>query len=48
VCYYLANDTVDVTEPKQLNSGLPQVQRCAPRHACAPPALALHRLSHGD
>ena len=25
VRYYLEDDTVDVTEPKQLNSGLPQV-----------------------
>jgi len=42
VRYYLANDTVDVTEPKQLNSGLPQV--CAARrgmHARAGPRAAL-------
>ncbi len=37
VRYYLANDTVDVTEPKQLNSGLPQVPRRAPP-PCVPAA----------
>lgn len=35
VLYYLADDTMQVTEPKQDNSGIPQVRRSCqlPQHA---------------
>ena len=53
VRYYLEDDTVDVTEPKQLNSGLPQVP-CSLEHQCTRQVsmhtsarlLCLHSLPH--
>jgi EF-hand domain-containing protein 1 len=44
VMYYLEDDTLQVSEPQQENSGLPHVRPASPPHVCddSPPPGLLH------